>query len=55
MKDNFNILSNIWFVMCKCFQFGQVSSGKLLTRRKTLALSILKGFAESNVIVAKMV
>ena len=23
MKDNFNILSNIWFVVCKFFQFGQ--------------------------------
>ena len=22
MKQNFNVLSNIWFVVCKCFQFG---------------------------------
>ena len=31
MKDNFNVLSNILFVVCKCFQFGKpkvLSTGK---------------------------
>ena len=23
IKDEFNVLSYIWFVACKCFQFGQ--------------------------------
>ena len=23
MKHNLNMLSNIWYVVCKCFQFGQ--------------------------------
>ena len=50
-QNKFQIYSRIYFVVCKFFQFGPVSSllcGKELTRQQILGSSKLKEFADDN-------